>query len=482
MGTNVIRFCLNNKWIVENDIDPNQTALSYLRTKMAQLSVKEGCAGGDCGACSILIGEANSLGQVEYMAMNACIALLGSLDGKYVITTEGLTDGEQLHPVQAAMVEYHGSQCGFCTPGIVTSLAALYHNKNGAKPSEHEIHVALSGNLCRCTGYRPIIEAAENMNKFAAPSKTAVINSTVVEHFDPAAPKEGEKPSIEKDGRKLFIPNNESELQAILAANPDAVLWAGGTDLGLELTQQYKQFDSLVSLHKINSLTEVSENDDSIRFGAMVTLSNAESYLDRQFPSFAQMLERFASRQIRNLGTLGGNVANGSPIGDTPPVFFALDARVEIASAKGTREIGVESFFKGYKQTDLQPGEYLKSIVVPKLTATQTLQVFKVSKRKEDDISAVLMAVRLDTDGSKVTEARIACGGMAATPLRATNTEKALVGKSLTMESFENASKEIQNDYTPIKDVRATAEYRLNVAANLVIKSGLEITATNGGK
>ncbi len=472
----MIRFNLNGQWIEEDRFDPNWTVLRYLRTDMAQLAAKEGCAGGDCGACSIMVGDRNSEGVLQYRAINACIALLGSLDGQYVITVEGLKDGEQLHPVQQAMVEHHGSQCGFCTPGIVSSLAALYHNKAGETPTEHEIHEALSGNLCRCTGYRPIIDAAKAMNTYPAPVETAPVMSAEVGIFDPNAPQHGDHAVIEYENRLLFVPETEAQLQSILAQHPDARLWAGGTDLGLELTQQFKQFEKLISLHKIISLTEVSESTDEIRFGAMVTYSNAEQYLEKQFPSFAQLIQRIGSRQIRNLGTLGGNVANGSPIGDTPPVFFALDARIEIASAKGTREISIEDFFKGYKQTDIQAGEYLKSIVVPKLTDTQKLNVYKVSKRKEDDISAVLMAVRIDTDGSTIHDVRIACGGMAATPLRAAKTEAALKGQPNHVSSFETAAQQIANDYSPIKDVRATAEYRITVATNLVIKAGLQMT------
>ncbi len=453
-----------------------------MRTKAAQLSVKEGCAGGDCGACSILMGSADAQGNVKYMAINACIALLGALDGKHVLTVEGLKDGDQLHPVQQAMVDYHGSQCGFCTPGIVTSLAALYHNQAGDPPSEEAIHEALSGNLCRCTGYRPIIEAAKAMNNYPAPSASSPVNKPAVEYFEPVAPSQGEKAVIEQDGRTLFIPQNEKQLATILAQHPDAVIWAGGTDLGLEISQQFKQFKVLVSLHKITTLTEVSENDSEVRFGAMVSYSNAQSVLEQEFPSFAHLLERIGSRQIRNLGTLGGNVANGSPIGDTPPVFFALDARVEIASSLGVREIAIEDFFKGYKQTDLKAGEYLKSIVVPKLESQQSLYVFKVSKRKEDDISAVLMAVRIELDGKTIKEARVACGGMAATPLRALKTEAMLNGQSCELSTFEKASLKIPRDYSPIKDVRASKEYRLNVASNLIIKTGLSVCKQAGVK
>ena len=497
----MIRFNLNGQWIEEYSIDPNWTVLRYLRTSTEHLAAKEGCAGGDCGACSIMVGQRDETGLLQYKAINACIALVGSLHNQFVITVEGLKDGDQLHPVQQAMVDHHGSQCGFCTPGIISSLAALYHNRTAkgleGQASDHEIHEALSGNLCRCTGYRPIIEAAKAMGDYPAPIESAPVMNPMVGIYDPAqannAVNEPDAAALDYGGRKLFVPETEDQLQQILNVYPQARLWAGGTDLGLEITQQFKQFDVIVSLHQLTALTEITENENEIRFGAMVTYSNAERYLSlqNQFPSFAQLIERIGSRQVRNLGTLGGNIANASPIGDTPPVFFALNARIEIGSAKGNREVSIQEFIKGYKQTDLQEGEYLRSIAVPLLNtssaaATQALKVFKISKRKEDDISAVLMATHIEHLDGVIKDVRIACGGMAATPLRATNTEAALIGQSFTLSSFEQAAKHICDDYQPIDDVRATAECRLMVATNLVIKTGLELieesSANNGGK
>jgi len=479
----MIQFSLNGQLVQEEQIDPNWTVLRYLRTKLVQNSVKEGCAGGDCGACSILIAQQDSSGAWGFQAINACIALFASLDGKTVFTVDGLAQAEHLHPVQQAMVDFHGSQCGFCTPGIVASLAALYHNKQAEgqfePASEQEIHEALSGNLCRCTGYRPIIDAAKAMGQYAAPHSQAAISTPKVladvNEFDPNAPKESSSAGIDHEGRRLFLPETEGQLADLLKAYPDATLWAGGTDLGLEITQQFKQFETIICLDKIQSLTQVSENNGEISFGAMVTYSASESYLNNHFPSFAQLITRIAARQIRNLGTLGGNVANASPIGDTPPVFLALNARVELASNKGRREVALDDFFLGYKQTAMEEGEYLSRIIVPKLSEKQSLHVFKVSKRKEDDISAVLCAALIEHDGQSITQARIAFGGMAATPLRAANTEKALIGKPFKLESFEQAANEIKNDYNPMQDVRATPEYRLTVASNLIIKTGLEL-------
>lgn len=473
----MIRFCLNGNWIEEHDIDPNWTVLRYLRTNKRLLAAKEGCAGGDCGACSILVGQQAHTGAFEYQAINGCIALLGSLHGQYVVTVEGLKDAEKLHPVQQAMIDKHGSQCGFCTPGIVSALTALHfnglHNMQGTV-SDHDIHIALSGNLCRCTGYQSIMEAAHAMFDYPAPSESAVINQAVVMTFDPKSNTHAHTPCLEKDGRALYVPQSEQALQQLLAEHSDAKLWAGGTDAGLDITQQFKQFDCIISLHQIASLKAVTHSQKEIRIGAMLTYSESEPVLANHFPSFVQLIERIGSRQIRNLGTLGGNVANGSPIGDTPPVFFALNARLILADANGEREIAIQDFYHGYKQTDLKTGEYLKAIIIPKLSTQQSLHVFKVSKRKDDDISAVLMAAMIEHDGKIIKDARIACGGMAATPLHAVHTEKSLIGKPFNLASFETASDQIALDYSPIKDVRATKEYRLNVAKNLIIKTGLE--------
>jgi xanthine dehydrogenase small subunit len=491
----VIQFSINGQLIKEDKIDPNWTVLRYLRTKTVQVATKEGCAGGDCGACSILVAEKDSAGTVSFQAMNACIALLGSIDGKSIITVEGLSAEGELHPVQTAMVEHHGSQCGFCTPGIVASLAALYQNKIANKVvnksssnltsksddtvTEHDIYQALSGNLCRCTGYRPIIEAAKAMGKYPEPSLKAAISTSPVVQFDPIAHQQCENSyldaSIDYQGRKLFVPDTEDQLKTLLKQYPSATLWAGGTDLGLEITQMFKQFDIIICLHKIKSLNKVTHTDSAIRFGAMVSYTDSETHLAQYFPSFAMLIHRIAAVQIRNLGTLGGNVANASPIGDTPPVFMALQTRVELSSSKGVREVGIDDFFTGYKQTAMKKGEYLSALIVPKLASNQHLHVFKVSKRKEDDISAVLMAVRLDNENGKIANARIACGGMAATPLRATKTEASLNGANFALESFEQAAQYIKHDYSPILDVRATPEYRLNVASNLIIKTGLEL-------
>ena len=474
-GNNVIRFCLNGNWLEERDMDPNWTVLRYLRANKKQFAAKEGCASGDCGACTILVGQHTHGGSFQYQAINSCITLLGSLHGKYLITVEGLKEAHQMHPVQQAMVDKHGSQCGFCTPGIVSALTALHFNRlhESDTLSDHDIHIALSGNLCRCTGYRSIIDAAHSMFDYPAPSDEAIINQTAVMSFDPSA-QHRTSAYLEKDSRYLYVPTTEQELQTLLVQYPDAKLWAGGTDLGLEITQNFKQFERIISLHQLTSLKAITQSQTEIRLGAMVTYSESEPLLIKYFPTFAALIERIGSRQIRNLGTLGGNVANGSPIGDTPPVFLALNAKLVLASEKGEREISIDDFYHGYKQTDLKPGEYLKTIILPKLKPQQSLYIYKISKRKDDDISTVLLAGVIEHDGQTINHARIACGGMAATPMYATQTEQHLLAKPLRLASFELASEYIQQDFFPMADVRASHTYRLTVAANLVKKMGLE--------
>ncbi|WP_211830836.1 xanthine dehydrogenase small subunit [Kistimonas asteriae] len=475
----MIRFHLNGQWL-EESADPSMTVLRYLRTRQTLCAAKEGCASGDCGACCVIMVDQDEQGALHYKAINSCIALLASLDGKGLITVEGLSHDDQLHPVQQAIVDCHASQCGFCTPGIVASLAALYHSKEGKAANDDEILVALSGNLCRCTGYRPILDAARTMHQYPPPPESAPITQLkqLLKQTQWSTPARSDD-SAENRKHRLFLPETEHQLQALLADYPDACLWAGGTDLGLTITQSMETADPLICLHRVRNLYRITDDGNTVQFGAMVTYSQAEPWLNACFPAFGRILPRIGSRQIRNLGTLGGNVANGSPIGDTLPVFLALDAQVRLVSAGGTRELAIETFFTGYRQTALRPGEYLQTIIVPKLSTEQWFTVYKVSKRREDDISTVLMALRLDIDDSIIQNARIACGGMAATPLRARRTEAALTGQPLMLASFEQAATRIPRDFTPMDDVRATAAYRLRVAANLVIRAGLEITGTS---
>jgi xanthine dehydrogenase small subunit len=489
-----MRFNLNGRWVEDAQADPQSTILRYLRTQMAQVDVKEGCAGGDCGACTVMVGQVTEQG-LQYHTVNACIALLASVHGAYVITPQGLAGDGELHPAQQALIDHHGSQCGYCTPGFVMSMAALYQqqfsqadsdaagqtvsNRPGDRldawpvPDDEAIHAAISGNLCRCTGYRPIVDAARTMGEYPAKNADAVVS------FDPkeinVSQEDGLQPLLKKQQRQLFVPATEEQLKTLLQQYPQATLWAGGTDLGLEISQRFSQFDTVICLHQIDSLQhwqhQSDEQSGQLVLGAGMTYTQLERVLAKDFPSFAELLHRIGSRQIRNLGTLGGNIANASPIGDTPPVLLALGAQLEIDGIHGRHQVAAQDFFTGYKQTRLRPGEYLRAVILPKLSPSQTLHCFKVSKRYDDDISAVMYAAWLEIDDQQIIQARIACGGMAATPLRAYTVEQALTGQPWCEATVLAAAQQVEQDYQPIDDVRASQGYRLQLVRNLLLKT-----------
>lgn len=511
MSKPVIRFCLNGTWIEESSVSSDITVLRYLRTQQVLLGTKEGCGSGDCGACSILLGELSTADngdrKWQYQAINGCITFVAQLDGKSVITVDALsskktTEGsvkekaaDQLHPAQQAMVDYHGSQCGFCTPGIVMSLAALHENQGGEPADHHQIIDALSGNLCRCTGYRPIIEAAENMSNYQNNSadagqvgiwqpETKAESTTAI--VDVAADTEAglfHAASNSDITSQSWSPKTEDELKNLLAQHPEARMVAGGTDIALEVTQMNRRLPELIAINDIASLKTITVEDDSILIGAGVTYSQMEATLNEHFPEFGQLLHRFASRQVRNNGTMGGNVANASPIGDTPPVLLALEACIELASAEGNRWMPLNEFFLDYKKTQQKQGEYLRMIRIPRLQDNQALKVYKISKRLEDDISAVLAAFKFTLAGSAgeqtVSAVTSGFGGMAGIPKAATNLEQALLNKDVSMEAFEEASQVLDQDFTPMTDVRATSEYRMQVAQNLIQKCAFELSNPN---
>lgn len=452
-----MKFSINDQHHQLSPVDPDLTLLDYLRDRLHLTGTKEGCASGDCGACSVVLISRQADGSPHYQAINACITLLAQLQGKAVVTVEYLSRSGQLHPVQQALADNHGSQCGFCTPGFIMSLYALYQQNR--QPDREQVLDALSGNLCRCTGYRPIVESVQHWTPTAA--------------IAPLPLAADQAPAAQAD---CFWPSTENELQQILQTHPNARMIAGGTDITLEVTQQMKSLKPLVILNGIHSLQQTELTASHLTLGAGVTYTQAEPLLHQHFPAFHALMERLASRQIRNLGTLGGNICNASPIGDTPPVLLALDAELTLASAAGTRRLPIREFFLGYKQTALQSGEYLQAIHLPLLARNQQLQVYKISKRKEDDISAVLAGFWLESEGNTITGIRLGFGGMAATPARASQTEQALLGQPLTLASFEQAAPLLVQDFSPLTDVRATAAYRLQVAQNLLIKWGLELT------
>ncbi len=491
----MIEFYLNGCHHQLSDTSPNQTVLEWLRTSQRLSGTKEGCGGGDCGACTVAIGSPDSEGRLRYQSVNSCIALVGSLHGKHLVTVDGL-QGSAPHPAQTALVECHGSQCGFCTPGFVMSLLALHSEKENADApiSGARLKEALGGNLCRCTGYRPILEAGrralvETWEPSPAPQRAGQINGPAAlqqagmsEHLQSL---QQQASSLQQQGLSYHAPTSLAQLYPLLAAQPQARLIAGGTDLALEITQQLRALPQLISLERVAELRQLDESEQWLEIGAGLTFSEFGPALSRHWPAFAPLLERLGSRQIRNRGTLGGNLGNASPIGDMAPPLIALGASVQLSSASGERWLPLEAFFTGYKQTQLQAGEVIARVRVPLPVAGQKLFIHKVSKRIEDDISAVLGAFWLQfADDGTLADCRLAYGGMAATPARAPNGEQILRGQPFSQANAAIAAAGLAADFSPLSDVRASAEYRLMVAGNLLVRSALEHTtvdAINGG-
>ncbi|WP_371232277.1 xanthine dehydrogenase small subunit [Pseudomonas sp. QE6] len=465
----MIQFLLGDELIRADGLPPETSLLDYLRSHLARTGTKEGCASGDCGACTVVLVEPDGE-KLRYRAVNACITLLGAVHGRQVLTVEHLGQAGALHPVQQAMVDCHGSQCGFCTPGIVMSLFAWHHSP---PPHDRETALtALSGNLCRCTGYRPILDAATQIagqpctDRFA---RDAALTLARLREL-PA------KGTLHDSEQNAWLPTSLDELDDLLQRHPQARLIAGGTDLALEATQNLKAFPALIHLDNLGELQHLETHADHLLIGAARPYADCLEAL-AEFPGVAALMERLGSLQIRQRGTLGGNIANASPIGDMPPVLLALDAKLRLRRAGTTREVPVDGFFTGYRTTILQPGEYIESVLIPRLKAHQKFRIDKISKRRDDDISAVCMALRLDFDDAGiVTDARLACGGMAATPLRGVRSEAALRGRPFDARAVAAAQAAIAEDFQPIDDLRASAAYRLKVAQNLLQRALLEWT------
>ena len=450
------------------------TILEYLRTIEYACGTKEGCAEGDCGACTVAIGEPAD-GGMRYRAVNTCVAFLGQADGKAVLTVEGLAArNETLHPVQQALVDTHGSQCGFCTPGFVMAMFAFHHGQqtdNQAPLNDDTIHNVLAGNLCRCTGYRPIVDAMRQADAQAdgdANAKDALILEKL-QALRTVSPVE-----VNNGSQCFFVPRTVEELAALLTCNPSAHILAGGTDLGLLVTKHNNKPAKIILISEIPELREIHTDAATITIGAAATYADALPVIDAAYPSFGTLMRRFGSRQIRNLGTFGGNIATASPIGDTLPVLIALGARIEIGSASGSREVGAEDFFVAYRETALQPVEFVRSVRLPRLQANEIFRTYKLSRRYDQDISAVCGAFRLTQDGGTITDARVAYGGMAATPKRAPSVEATLVGRAWDRSTAQAAAAEFANDYQPMTDFRGTASYRLKAASNLIHRFQLD--------
>ncbi len=385
---------------------------------------------------------------------------------------EDLKHQGRLHSVQQAMVDCHGSQCGYCTPGFVMSLFAL--QKNVAAPDDAATHEALAGNLCRCTGYRPILAAAEQACAGRQPDQFDAREQQALERLEALAP--APETRLEGANRRCHSPTALSELASLYQAHPEARLLAGGTDLALEVTQQHRRLETLIYLGNLPELRGVTVGDDSIEIGAATPLADCAAALAADYPDFGALLQRFASLQIRNQGTLGGNIGNASPIGDSPPLLLALGASLLLRQGERLRELALDDFFLDYRKTALEPGEFIQAVRVPRTREGLLFRVFKVSKRLDDDISAVCAAFALELDGDRVAAVRIAYGGMAATPKRAAQCEQALLGQPWNAASIERAVQALAEDFAPLSDFRASREYRLLTAQNLMRKCHLEAT------
>lgn len=552
----MIHFYLNGQYKQLTDLNPNTTVLEYLRLHERQTDTKEGCGSGDCGACTVMAqrlptSDADA-SDLPFYTLNACITLLSLMDGHHIMTAAYIADNPAnhpdralLHPAQQAMVDCHGSQCGFCTPGFVMTLASTYENhrlqvSKGTITDDlsyDDIVASIGGNLCRCTGYRPIIDAGLAMSEIGRQrdaEQTVAKDLTISLATDAMANSRQLSssttgtiaPALTQTSRKLFIPQSINELNQVLAAHPEATIWAGGTDLGLSVTQHLVDHDVIVQLSAIDELKSWSLQDSSQRaddqskdteskdeqattpslvLGAGMSYKDMLPILEQHFPEFANLFERIASPQIRNMGTIGGNVANASPIGDLPPILLALDAHIhirhcaavdssDIDSTSGNTNtndvhsnqascideiIPISEFFLDYKKTKLRAGSYVFALHIPLMQNHQYLYIHKISKRYEDDISACLLAARIDlsADGTTIQNTKFGLGGMAAIPLLAAKCQQALIRQPVEVTSFEQASQMLSSDVSPMTDVRASREYRMHVMQRLLIKCGKQLVA-----
>jgi xanthine dehydrogenase small subunit len=474
---NEIRFILNGEDVALTAVAPEETLLDWLRLNRSLRGTKEGCAEGDCGACTVLVGRL-AAGRLVYEGVNACIRFLGSLDGTHVVTVEHLRgDGEKLHPVQQAMVEFHGSQCGFCTPGFVMSLYALW--MKSPEPSDAAIEKALQGNLCRCTGYEAIVRAARAISSYGKAAKDPLAAERKAITAKLAAMKDGSRVEIGSGKARLVVPADADDLASVLDKEPAATIVAGSTDVGLWVTKHMRDISPAVFIGNLDGLCTIAEDKGVISIGAGVTYSDAFAMLSKRIPALGPLFDRLGGEQVRNMGTIGGNIANGSPIGDTPPPLIALGARLTLRRGKKRRTIPLEDFFIAYGKQDRRPGEFVEAAHVPVPAKATKFAVYKITKRRDEDISAALGAFYLTlAKGGKVADIRIAYGGMAATPKRAFAVEKALISKPWTEATVEAAMAEYAKDFTPLTDMRASAEYRALAAKNLLLRFFAETTGT----
>ncbi len=469
MSSNIVKFIHSGKIIKISNPNPNETLLNFIRTKLGKIGTKEGCAEGGCGACTVVLGELKN-NNINYTTVNSCITFLPTLSGKQLILVEDLiSEDNSLHPVQEAMVRYHGSQCGFCTPGFVMSLFGMF--KNYSKLKEDIIKDSIAGNLCRCTGYKPIIKAAKSLrfkkrnDHFYKDKKKTIAQLRKIAN---------ESIVIYNKNKKYFAPRYIPELKKILKKNINSQLLSGGTDLSLSVTKERKDINSIIYMNSINELNYIKNNKEFIEVGATTPLTKFESYIQKYYPDFNKILKRYGSVQIRNVATIAGNIATASPIGDNLPLLLALDSKVVLQSIKKSKILPINDFFLSYRKTKLKAGQFIHSIRIPILDKN-IFKAYKISKRYDDDISSVCAAFNLKIENKKIQNIKIAYGGMSAIPKRAIHCERVLLNSLVTDEVIKKAKNALEKDFSPISDMRASGRYRKIVAKNLLEKCFLEI-------
>ena len=471
METSTLAFIRRGQPVTLGNVPPGRTLLEVLREDLGATGTKEGCNEGDCGACTVVVGELDGSGEgIKYRAINSCIRLAHSVNGKAVWAVEDIAAADgTLHPAQEAMVRCHGSQCGFCTPGFVMSLFGMYQNHvSQGRPVTRELaQEELSGNLCRCTGYRPIFDAAQQMEQLPA---VKVDEKALVRQLRQLAG--ASTGSARTEG--YLLPKSLQQLLSLRASHPKAQIVAGCTDVGLWINKLHMAFDSILDVTQVKELQRIERYERHIAIGAAATLTEAFDALVQERPQLKTFAARFAGLPVRNSGTLGGNVANGSPIGDSMPLLIALGAHVVLMSVRGHRELPLEEFYTGYRKTLLAPDEVVAWIKVPRPQAGEFLRAYKISKRYDDDISAVCLVVTMTLEGNTVTQVGIGAGGVAATPVRAGKTQAFLLGMPWTEQAAQEAAVVLRGEFQPISDMRASADYRSQVLGNLMRRFWLE--------
>jgi xanthine dehydrogenase small subunit len=476
MKTAPLWFIKNGQVVHFDHVPPDRSLLDLLREDLSCKGTKEGCAQGDCGACAVVVSRRQG-SDISFHAINSCIRFAHSVQGQALFTVEGLRQANgSLHPCQQAMVDQHGSQCGFCTPGFIMSLFAMYerHLPQGRPITRDTAVHELSGNLCRCTGYRPIFDAAQTMADYPP----AFVDRKALNAQLNAAEKEFASLGVGRlsdaqAAQFYFQPRRMHDLLTALENHPSALMVAGGTDVGLWVTKQHLKAEKIIDVSQVQECLEIRETESAVEIGAAVPLSQAFAVLDSKLPGNTDFFMRYGGLLVRESATLGGNLANGSPIGDSMPLLIALGGQLVLESSKGTRQLPVDAFYTGYRQSLLEKGEVIRSVVIP-VTGQSFFRVLKLSKRQDDDISLVCLALGITLENSHVTKIRIGVGGVAATPARAARTEAFLIGKPWSQATVTNAAAILESEFSPISDMRGSAEYRKKSLVGLLQRFWLE--------